>query len=105
MKVRLSWRRKPLRLVHRSSGVRAVPNRSRLQENIYEPITADTRLFVWQRDGGKCRNCGSRRALQFDHIIPRSLGGSNLAENVELLCTQCNLKKGVRLFAPRVNGF
>lgn len=66
----------------------------------YEPIPADTRLFVWRRDGGRCRNCGSDRDLHFDHIIPRSMGGSNLAENVELLCGRCNLRKGTRLFAP-----
>jgi len=66
-------------------------------------ISADTRLFVWTRDAGRCRNCGSNRELHFDHVIPRSLGGAGTADNVELLCAECNLKKGARLFVPRTN--
>ena len=66
----------------------------------YARISADTRLFVWTRDQGRCRNCGADRDLQFDHIIPQSLGGSGTAANVELLCGDCNLKKRARLFAP-----
>ncbi|MGH9654618.1 MAG: HNH endonuclease [Bryobacteraceae bacterium] len=63
-------------------------------------ISADTRLFVWQRDQGRCRNCGGTQDLQFDHIVPRSLGGSGTAQNVELLCKECNQKKRAKLFAP-----
>lgn len=62
-----------------------------------EPVSVDTRLFVWQRDGGKCRNCGSQQDLHFDHVIPRSWGGSSGVENVQLLCRQCNLRKGASL--------
>jgi len=64
------------------------------------PISADTRLFVWNRDGGRCRNCGSDSNLQFDHIIPQSKGGSGVAENVELLCRDCNLRKCAGLVPP-----
>jgi 5-methylcytosine-specific restriction endonuclease McrA len=45
-----------------------------------EPISVDTRLFVWQRDGGACRNCGSTTNLHFDHVIPRSWGGASLID-------------------------
>lgn len=61
------------------------------------PVRVDTRMFVWQRDGGRCRNCGAQRDLHFDHVIPRSLGGANTAENVQLLCRTCNLRKGATL--------
>lgn len=66
----------------------------------------DTRLFVWSRDGGRCRNCNSTVELQFDHVIPVALGGANTAENIELLCRTCNLRKSARLAAPapRWNG-
>jgi hypothetical protein len=57
-------------------------------------ISSDTRLFVWQRDAGRCQGCGSRKDLQFDHLIPRSSGGSSSAENVQILCRSCNLRKG-----------
>jgi 5-methylcytosine-specific restriction endonuclease McrA len=66
-----------------------------------EPISIDTRLFVWQRDGGKCRHCSSRENLHFDHVIPRSWGGSSTVENVQLLCRDCNLRKGASLVDGR----
>lgn len=39
---------------------------------------------VWQRDGGKCAECGSQEYLEYDHIIPVSKGGSNTARNIQL---------------------
>jgi 5-methylcytosine-specific restriction endonuclease McrA len=88
---------KPRRLLLK---LRRSPNPPQLREKRREysaPISADTRLFVWGRDGGQCRRCGSTADLQFDHIIPRSLGGSGIADNVELLCGRCNRRKGARL--------
>src|SRR5260221_5675447 len=68
-------------------------------------VPHDARLFVWNRDGGCCRNCSSREDLQFDHVIPLARGGSNTAENIELLCGKCNRAKSARLAAPpRKNG-
>ena len=52
---------------------------------------------VWRRDGGKCTTCGSKEFLEFDHIIPFSLGGSNTYRNVQLLCKSCNRKKSSRI--------
>ena len=66
-----------------------------------EPIDVNTRMSVWQRDGGKCRNCGSTKDLHFDHVIPRSWGGASTVENVQVLCRDCNLKKGASLVDGR----
>lgn len=60
-------------------------------------IPIDVRREVWRRDEGKCVNCGSQERLEFDHIIPFSLGGSNTARNVQLLCEICNRDKGATL--------
>jgi hypothetical protein len=62
--------------------------------NLREPIPDDIKLFVWQRDGGRCVKCGSQRNLEYDHIIPVSQGGSNTARNIQLLCETCNRSKG-----------
>ncbi len=62
-----------------------------------ERIPDDTQIFVWNRDGGACVNCGSRESLAFDHIIPHSLGGSNSRRNLQLLCDSCNLKKSNKI--------
>jgi hypothetical protein len=59
-----------------------------------EPIPDDVKVFVWQRDRGCCVRCGSRQNLEFDHIIPVVMGGSNTARNLQLLCQPCNREKG-----------
>jgi hypothetical protein len=63
--------------------------RSRIPEHI--------RIEVWRRDSGKCARCGSRKNLEYDHIVPLSMGGSNTARNIELLCERCNRSKSDRI--------
>jgi Holliday junction DNA helicase RuvB len=58
-----------------------------------DAIPSAIRREVWRRDGGKCVKCGSRKNLEYDHIIPVSQGGSNTARNIELLCEACNRAK------------
>jgi HNH endonuclease len=60
-------------------------------------IPQDVKNAVWQRDGGKCTQCGSTIYLEFDHIIPHTKGGANTVANVQLLCRSCNLKKSDRI--------
>jgi hypothetical protein len=57
-------------------------------------IPSSVKQDVYKRDGGRCRICGNNKNLHFDHDIPFVLGGSSItAENVQLLCADCNLKK------------
>jgi 5-methylcytosine-specific restriction endonuclease McrA len=56
-------------------------------------VPDDVKQLVWRRDGGRCQNCNSTTELQYDHIIPVSMGGSSNPENIELLCGPCNRAK------------
>lgn len=57
-------------------------------------IPDGTREVVWQRDRGKCKKCGSNYNICYDHIIPFSYGGASAdADNIQLLCSSCNLSK------------
>jgi 5-methylcytosine-specific restriction endonuclease McrA len=56
-------------------------------------IPDDVKQFVFARDGGRCRQCGAGSELQFDHVIPVSLGGGSTADNLQLLCGPCNRRK------------
>ena len=58
-----------------------------------EAISREVQDRVWNRDGGKCAECGSNENLEFDHIIPHSKGGANTYRNIQLLCEQCNREK------------
>lgn len=60
-------------------------------------IPPDVKAAVWQRDGGACTQCRATEYLEFDHIIPRSLGGATSVGNLQLLCRRCNQEKGARI--------
>jgi 5-methylcytosine-specific restriction endonuclease McrA len=62
-----------------------------------EPIPRDVRLAVWRRDRGRCVECASDFELQYDHVIPFSMGGATSVENLQLLCAGCNRAKGAAL--------
>jgi hypothetical protein len=75
----------------------AIPDTSAYGASSREPIRDDVKLFVWQRDRGRCVRCGAQERLEFDHVIPLSLGGANTARNLQLLCEPCNRAKGAAL--------
>jgi len=61
-------------------GVRLPDDRRQRQ-----PLRKDVKNNVWNRDGGRCVECGSKEKLEFDHIIPHSKGGSDTERNIQLL--------------------
>jgi 5-methylcytosine-specific restriction endonuclease McrA len=65
-----------------------------LESRSRAPIPDEVKVFVWRRDGGRCVRCGGNQRLEFDHVIPVSLGGANTARNLQILCEGCNRSKG-----------
>lgn len=63
-------------------------------------INERLRFQVLKRDNFKCVCCGKSPAtnsnveLHVDHIIPWSKGGETVIENLQTLCSKCNLGKG-----------
>jgi HNH endonuclease len=57
------------------------------------PVPVEIRRAVFERDGGKCVECGSNFDLQYDHILPVARGGATTVENLQLLCVDCNQRK------------
>jgi 5-methylcytosine-specific restriction endonuclease McrA len=58
---------------------------------------AFTRFNVFLRDRFTCQYCGAQDELTFDHVIPRSRGGTTTWENVVAACSPCNLRKGSQM--------
>ena len=57
-------------------------------------IPQDVKIAVAVRDGGLCQHCGtSSGPMQYDHVVPYSMGGDNSVENIQLLCRRCNAAK------------
>jgi 5-methylcytosine-specific restriction endonuclease McrA len=60
-------------------------------------IPLEVKRAVWERCGGRCVECGADRLLEFDHVIPLAMGGSDGERNLQLLCADCNRGKGASL--------
>ncbi len=57
------------------------------------------RRNIFARDKNRCQYCGKRyptSELSLDHVIPKSMGGKSVWENMVCACTKCNVKKGGR---------
>lgn len=90
----LEWGREWLKN-HDGLGKPALKASSKLADGDRPPEWV--RRTVWKRDGGRCAyvakdgtRCQTRRGLELDHVIPRSLGGDHSPENTRLLCRPHN---------------
>ncbi len=64
--------------------------------------------YVYLRDGGQCtyvgkdgKRCSARLCLEYDHIHPKALGGSNDADNIRLMCSTHNKYLAEKVFGKR----
>jgi hypothetical protein len=60
------------------------------------------RIKIFYRDHGMCRYCLAKLSLcdnntvHIDHVVPKSLMGTDDLKNLVTSCRACNLKKGQR---------
>lgn len=112
-----SWRKALEAFVSYINGECEIDNESEKTENSYSiehiPTVADgkpihktkrdinlrLRFKVMQRDNFKCCMCGASPAtdptavLHIDHIVPWAKGGETTIDNLQTLCSKCNLGK------------
>ena len=59
----------------------------------------ENKTLLYGEQGGHCNGCGEHfqtQHLEIDHIIAKSVGGTDHIENLQLLCGHCNRIKGDR---------
>lgn len=99
------WRRdRALKMatVERSSMLRAIDSHGQALYRINgsgnlvrtRRLRKSARKRIVERDGGRCRLCGSTEWLQVDHIVRYIDGGSDDPENLRTLCEQCHRSRG-----------
>ena len=70
-----------------------------LNKKCSRTISDKLRYQVLKRDNFKCCACGASPArdpsveLHIDHIVPWSKGGLTSIENLQVLCSKCNIGK------------
>ncbi len=58
-------------------------------------ISNSVKREIYLRDR-KCVICGGIHRLNYDHRIPKSLGGLNTIDNLRILCSNCNQRARIR---------
>lgn len=66
-------------------------------------VTRTQRQRILDRDGHKCQSCGATESLCMDHILPISRGGDSSDDNLQVLCSACNTKKGNKIDGEEKN--
>ena len=88
-------------LIRSPSIAMLIPSVIRLQRYIRR-FPTNTISFnkknILKRDGYTCQYCGrnSGERMTIDHVVPRSVGGKTIWENVVSACRSCNTRKGSR---------
>jgi len=91
-------KRKVFKYILRPKGTETLSPEEKEEFEFSRRIPTIVKREVWERDQGKCIDCGSRDNLHFDHIIPFSKGGSSTdVKNVQLLCGKHNLSKSDKI--------
>ncbi|OFZ47172.1 MAG: hypothetical protein A2381_14350 [Bdellovibrionales bacterium RIFOXYB1_FULL_37_110] len=61
-------------------------------------IPRKVKEIVYKRANGECENCQSTHRLEYEHIVPFAMGGTNDVSNISLFCSNCNKRKAIKDF-------
>lgn len=82
--------------------LRALYNQSQINsQHERNKMTPKLRKYIKERDNYTCQCCGRHMpdgcGLHIDHIVPISKGGKTEPDNLQVLCSICNLKKSNKM--------
>lgn len=89
--------------MRRCLGAVSEPKQLTREEQVRRDLKRSTKNKILKRDNYTCQYCGAngkinrKIKLHIDHIVPVSRGGDNSADNLQVLCHVCNIRKGDRL--------
>jgi hypothetical protein len=98
-------------VLDRAAKTKGITARPQQKERPSAPgrIPARVKRAVWQRDQGKCQwpvhsggICGSTVRVEFDHVVPRAMGGPSTVDAVRLLCAVHNALAARRAFGEEL---
>ncbi|HBG61956.1 MAG TPA: hypothetical protein DDX37_09030 [Candidatus Omnitrophica bacterium] len=81
------------------AGIKKLKAESSTRHKTKRDINWRLRFLVLKRDNFKCKACGSSLAtdtgiiLHVDHIKAWASGGETVLENLQTLCSKCNIGK------------
>ena len=86
------------RLMKKSSVLKSsLKKRSKEYEVIFDISLEEVRTILYEVYGEKCRYCDEILKVTnmvCDHINPLSHGGDSIKENLQIICSRCNTRKG-----------
>ena len=48
--------------------------------------------------GDTCGNCGSKENIEYNHVVPLKMGGTNNLTNIKPVCQECHCKAHNKIF-------
>jgi len=92
------WHKAWLRLSRKASSLKqALRKRSEMHQVLFEIELVDIKKMFYEVYGEKCKYCDrilKVSTMVCDHIIPLSKNGESTPKNLQIICKQCNTRKG-----------